>query len=115
MESDESSVENAERNGKNVSSPASTSFRENQFILVNYTYKGGGSSMSKDRLYVGRIISYSGYHFTVKFLRSYAGRRNEFVFPPVADIDDIRQEDIVEKSSEPTEKRGRFIFTKNII
>lgn len=100
--------ETAEKVPKNIE----VSLDEDDFVLVMYQNDRENSAPLH---YIGKCTAVKAGSYTIKFLRPYQGRKNEFSFPPLDDLDDIFPTSVVKKLETPLERRGRFIFSKNVL
>ncbi|PSN50194.1 hypothetical protein C0J52_06635, partial [Blattella germanica] len=83
------------------------------FVVVNYNYDSGNRTLSRN--YVGVVVDMGAKDVVVKFLRAHDGSKRMFVFPNIEDEDTIPKEQITEILSKPIEKRGIFVFDKDIL
>ena len=83
------------------------------FVVVNYNYDSGNRTLSRN--YVGVVVDMGAKDVVVKFLRAHDGSKRMFVFPNIEDEDTIPKEQITEILSKSIEKRGIFVFDKDIL
>lgn len=95
--------------GINQSQP-SASVKENEFVVVEFTYDKGKKYETKKE-FIGKILEKNNATFKISYMRNYMGSQEVYVFPNVEDVEEEVELHRIKRVVAPfSEVRGRYIF-----